>query len=63
MVSTEAVVGTTEVDEEENEEEERLLFFENSISVDMYYVFLDYGPLSGIYSKKASCSLHVLMLG
>lgn len=46
-VSAEAAVGGKVVNGEEDDDEEHLCFFENNISVDIFYTFVVYRALSG----------------
>lgn len=46
-MSTKAVVDRTVADRDEDDKDEHLCLFENSISVDIFYTFLDYGLLNG----------------
>lgn len=52
---TDAVVVETVVNRKEDDEEKRLFLFENSISADIFYVFLDYRPLGGNYDIVEEC--------
>lgn len=46
-MNMEAVLGWTVADVEEGDEGDFLLFFENSISVDIFYAYQDYILISG----------------
>lgn len=59
MVSTKAALHETLVDGQDDYEEERTYFLRYSISVDIFYAFLGYEPLSGSDNIVVGSIMHL----